>query len=662
MTMNATVNYRRNQNDRPSVFPQLSGSTEGTTWSVPVSINARYGRSTHTFNTSFNRTRSSTLNNLAFAQNVVGQAGIGGVSTDPFDWGVPSVSFSGSGFSSLRDITPSKRDDRSFSASYSWRRPAGSHNWTIGGDFSRQWNDSQSNANARGSFTFTGLYTAGGLQTVRGSGQDFADFLLGLPQQATRSYSVSLDTLTTPIQIRGWSTSLYIQDDWRWKPRWTINYGVRWDFIAPFVEANGHMVNLDANGDFTAVAPVLSGETGPFSGAFPKGLVHADANNVAPRVGVAWRATNRAVVRFGYGLSYNGGTYNSIARQLYQQPPFFLTGTSQGTLADPLTMSDPFANITPSTVTNTFGIDPNYRLGLIHQWSVDYGRDLFRTWSIGATYFGTLGRDLDILRAPNRGPDGLRIEDVQAFTWQSSEGSSYANGVTVRLQKRQTRGISGSVNYTFAKARDNTTATGGGASVAQDDQNLDAEWALSSFDRRHQVSGSVNVQLPWGRDRAWLADGGWLAQIVGDWSMSANYSVSSGAPLTARCSSCASDVARGIGGTLRADYNGQPIQLHDPTIDQFFNTDAFAVPTPGLFGNSFRNMIIGPGSQSLNANFTRDVRLGGNRVVSIQVNVTNLLNLVTYGGIDTNVNSPTFGQVTSLRGARTARVNFRFRF
>jgi hypothetical protein len=422
------------------------------------------------------------------------------------------------------------------------------------------------------------------------------------------------------------------------------------------------MVNLDANGDFTAVAPVLSGQEGPFSGTYPTALVGADWNNVAPRVGVAWRATNRSVIRFGYGLSYNSGTYNSIARQLYQQPPFFLTGTSQGTLADPLTMADPFANITPSTVTNTFGIDPGYRLGLIHQWSADWGRDLFRTWSIGATYFGTLGRDLDILRAPNRGPTGLRIEGVQAFTWQSSEGSSYANGVTIRLQKRQTRGIAGSMNYTLSHARDNTTATGGGASVAQDDQNLDAEWALSSFDRRHQLSGNVSIQLPWGRDRLWLANGGWLSQIVGDWSMSMNMSLSSGAPLTARCSSCASDIARGTGGTLRADYNGQPIQLDNPTLDQFFNTGAFSVPAPGLFGNSARNMIIGPGSKSLNANFTRDVRLGGNRTVSVQVNATNLLNLVTYGGVDTNVNSPTFGQITSVRGARTVRLNFRFRF
>jgi hypothetical protein len=662
VTMNATINYRRNHNDRPSVFPLLSGSTEGGSWSVPVTVNVRYGRSTHAFNTSFSRTRSSTLNSFAFVRDVAGQAGIGGVSTDPFDWGVPSITFSGSGFTGIRDVTPSRRDDRSFTFGYSWRRTAGTHNWTAGGDYAQQWNDSQSDSNARGTFTFTGLYTAGGPNTVRGSGQDFADFLLGLPQQATRSYSLHPDNIVIPIQIRGRSFGLYLQDDWRWKPQWTITYGVRWDFIAPFVEANGHMVNLDANDDFTAVAPVMSGGTGLFSGEYPTALVRGDWNNVAPRIGAAWRATNRSVIRFGYGLSYNSGTYSSIARQLYQQPPFFLTGTSQGTLEAPLDLANPFANITGSTVTNTYGIDSDYRLGLIHQWSADYSRDVFRTWAVGATYFGTLGRDLDILRAPNRGPTGLRIEGVQAFTWQSSEGASYANGVTLRLQKRQTRGIAGSVNYTWSLARDNTTATGGGATVAQDDRNLDAEWAVSSFDRRHQLSSNVNIQMPWGPDRVWLTNGGWVAAIAGGWSMSANFSWSTGAPLTARCSSCAADIARGIGGTLRADYNGQPIQLDNPTIDEFFNTGAFSVPAPGTFGNSFRNMIIGPGSKLLNASFTRDVRLGGNRNVSIQVTANNLLNLVNYGGVDVNVNSPTFGQITSVRGMRTVRLNLRFRF
>ena len=68
-------------------------------------------------------------------------------------------------------------------------------------------------------------------------------------------------------------------------------------------------------------------------------------------------------------------------------------------------------------MTNTYGIDKNYSVGLIHQYSVDYGRDLFKSWSVGATYFGTLGQNLDLLRAPNRTATGVKLEDVQSFTY-----------------------------------------------------------------------------------------------------------------------------------------------------------------------------------------------------------------------------------------------------
>jgi len=658
--MNATINYRRNDGDRLNVYPLLTGATKGSTFSAPVTLNVRKGRSMHAFNFNVSQTNSNTANHFAYNTNVAGAAGIQGVSTDPFDWGVPNLSFST--YTSLRDTAPSRRTDRSFNFGYTLSRTTGRHNWRLGTSYQQQNNRQQSDTNANGTFTFSGLYSSGGQKITHGSGQDFADFLLGMPQQATRQYSESPERFSTPIEIRGRQVSAFLQDDFRWKARWTINYGIQYDFVAPFTEVNGHMVNLDAAPDFSAVAPVQSGEAGPYSGQYSTALVDADGNNFSPKIGAAWRATNRAVVRFGYGLTYNSGTYSNIARQLYQQPPFFLTGTSIGTATVPLSLTNAFGNISPSTLTNSYGIDKNYDLGLIHQWTADFSHDLFKTWNAGATYFGTRGANLDLLRAPNRTATGLRIADVQSFTWQSSGGSSYANGISLRLQKRQTKGVAGTVSYTLSKSRDNTTATGGNATVAQDDQNLEAEWAASSFDQRHQLSGSLNVQLPWGKNRSWLDNGGFLAAIAGGWAMTMNLTWNSGTPLTVRCSACASDLARGTGGTLRADYYGQPLAIANPTIDQFFNTAAFGLPVPGTYGNSRRNMVVGPGSHQLNASFSRDVAFAGNRAVTIQVNANNLLNTVNYGGINTDVNSSQFGQVTSVRGMRTVRMNLRFRF
>jgi hypothetical protein len=147
-----------------------------------------------------------------------------------------------------------------------------------------------------------------------------------------------------------------------------------------------------------------------------------------------------------------------------------------------------------------------------------------------------------------------------------------------------------------------------------------------------------------------------------DWRVSTTFTVQSGTPYTPRVTAAVSDVARGTNGTLRANYTGAEISLDNPTIDRFFNTTAFRIPPSGTYGTASRNMIIGPGSRLLNAQVSRDVRAGGNRVMTIQVNTNNLLNMVNYGAIDTVVNSPTFGQVISVRGMRSTQVNLRFRF
>jgi trimeric autotransporter adhesin len=223
--------------------------------------------------------------------------------------------------------------------------------------------------------------------------------------------------------------------------------------------------------------------------------------------------------------------------------------------------------------------------------------------------------------------------------------------------------VSGGFSYTIAKAMDNASSLGaGGAVVAQNDEDLSAEWAPSSFDRRQQFSGTVYYELPWGPNRRWLNNGGTLAGLFGEWSAQFNLTWQTGTPLTARVLGAANDLLRGVNGSLRANYDGAPIALSDPTVDEFFNVTAFSTPAPGQFGSSSRNMIVGPGSRQLNGLFQRDVRIGGNRAMTLQVNALNLLNTVQWAAVDTNINSPTFGQVISARPMRTMTVTARLRF
>ena len=604
VVMNAQLQYRRNNSEQNNVFPTLGGTSSGSSLSTPVSLNVMRRGTMHNLNGTFTRSTSGSQGKYAFLEDVAGDAGIQGIADDPFAWGVPTLSFSS--LTSVRDVTPSDRTDRRFSAGYTITRPWQRHTLRIGGDFRHDRADSRIDADARGAYTFTGLYSSGGSAAARGQGLDFADFLLGLPQQASVQYGPG------DVRLAGRSLSLFVQDDWRRTSSLTFNLSLRYELLWPFQEAGGRMANLDVPADFTAAAAVSSGGSGPFTGAFPAALLRADANNLAPRLGVAWRAAPGLIVRGGYGVSYNAGAYASIARQMVAQPPFAVSDTQLGTLDTPLGLQDAFAASTPDEIANNYGVDKHYALGLVQTWNGDLSKDLRQVWNVGANYTHTRGSSLDIVRAPNRGPDGLRIPGVQPFLWQTSDGSSVLNALSVRARRRPVRGLGGGLSYTLAKSRDNASSIGGGGTVvAQNDQDLEAEWGLSSFDRRHQLAADLSVELPFGPNRRWLVNGGAWATLLENWRATATVTWQSGTPYTPRVQAAAADVARGTSGTLRANYTGESIQVNDPTIDVFFNTAAFNVPPADSFGSASRNTIIGPGSRQLNAQFSRDVRLGG---------------------------------------------------
>src|SRR5262249_35028121 len=145
---------------------------------------------------------------------------------------------------------------------------------------------------------------------------------------------------------------------------------------SPYTEANNKIVNLDFAPGFTAVVPVLPGGTGGLSGiVFPSSLVHPDRKNGAPRVGIAWRLKNPMNLRAGYGITYNSAAYSQIAAQMANQPPFSIAETNINSLSLPLTLTNGFP-VLPSTVTNTYGIDPYYKIGYAQQWNLDLQRDI----------------------------------------------------------------------------------------------------------------------------------------------------------------------------------------------------------------------------------------------------------------------------------------------
>jgi len=644
--LNIGIHYRHSDNSITNPFPTLGGATTQSAWDIPIGYSFTKGGMLHTVRGQFNRQHAESENLYAFNQNVAGDAGIGGIATDPFDWGVPNLSLNS--FTSVRDVNPAERTDRTLAVGDTVVKVRGRQTIRLGGDYRDIHTDSRTDGNPRGSFVFSGLY----------SGVDFGDFLLGYPQQSTVQYGPGLE------QFRSRSWDLFAQDDWRATDRLTINAGLRYEYFSPVSEAANRLVTLDVAPGFTAAVPVHAGGTGPYSGALPDTLVKPFRGGFAPRVGIAWRAQQGTIVRAGYGINYSSSVYQSIAQQLAGQPPFAIANAVLATRADPVALERVLVpQPDPDATTNNYAVDPDYRLGYVQIWNLDLQRDLTRTVNLGVGYTGTKGADLDILRAPNRNPGGgLRIAGVLPFLFESSEGDSIMHALTLRIRKRLTGGVAAGASYTLSRSLDDASSIGGGgAVVAQNDQDLAAERGLSSFDQRHRFAGDFTFELPFGASKRWLQTGA-AAALFGNWQLNGNVQLASGTPFTARVLGDTRDVASGTNGTLRANYTGAPIALGDPTVGQYFNPAAFSIPAPGTFGNAGRNTIIGPGTSLMNLGVTRNVSFGQRRGISIQLLANNIFNTVQFASIDTVVNSPTFGQVISVRPMRRVQLLMRFRF
>jgi uncharacterized membrane protein YgcG len=672
-------------------FPSVGGNTSVRSFDVPVSYTRSIGKLTNIVRVDFNRSRTRTQNLYAFSNDITSTLGITGVSQNPFDWGLPNLSFTN--FASLQDTTPhlTRNQTYTFSDNVIWNH--GKHTWRWGGDFRRVQINTETDGNPRGSFVFTGLNTSKivGGQPVAGTGYDFADFLLGLPQQTSLQFGES----SHGNHFRGNFWDLYLQDEWKMRGNLTLNLGVRYEYVSPFTELNNLIANLDLSPGVlnpalgvAAVTPIQPGQPGPYNGPLPASLIRPDRNNFAPRIGFAWKPFPKTVVRGGYGINYNTGAYQGIAQQLALQPPNAITATNIQTAPGELTLQSGFPPVTG--ITNDYAVNPNYRLGYVQIRNLDIQQQIRPTLLLNIDYTGTKGTDLDILEAPNRTATGIRIPLVDAFTYESSVADSEANAGSVRLRKRLAKGFSIGGIYSFSKSLDDASSIGAGATsgantpglgaggtgaggggssgggaanVAQNPFNLSAERGLSSFNQTHKFTADYLLELPFGHDKHWLTGNTPWRAIFGDWQWSGDWTIASGLPFTPRLLGDINDVNAGTNGTLRPDLvPGQSVSLANHSIAEWFNTAAFVAPPPGQYGNARRNSIIGPGSKVFDMAFTKTVPLKEARVLEFRAQATNIFNIPNYSSIDTNVNSPTFGRVTAVGGMRQFTITARFRF
>lgn len=613
----------------------------------------------------FNRNYTDVVPFFAGLSNVEQGLGMSGYSTNPLDFGPPTLNFTN--FGSLSDSAPRLSRNQSETPSDAITLLKGTHSISIGGGYTRAAISTLTDPNGRGTLNFTGqatsAFNAAG-QAEPNTGYDLADFLLGLPQSSSIQYSGFTDYF---LQNQWFA---YAQDEWKARPNLTLIAGVRWEYFSPFHEKYGRLANLDIAPDFAALAPVWPGNPGPYSGAFPSGLINPDWNNFSPRLALAWKLPTKqtTVFRAGYGIYYNGQAYVQFATQLANQPPFATSRSTNTTTGTPLTLENALAATLPDTITNTFAVARGYRTPYAGTWNASLQHDFKGGFFAEIGYTGVKGTGLDVRTLPNQPPPGsaltftqrTQLGDAVGFTFDDSIGNSIFNAGHARLVRRFNHGISLNAFYQFAKSIDDSSTFGGvGNTVAQNWLDIAAERGLSSFDVRHEFNGSFVWTSPVAGPGSHIASDSKTGRLLKDWQLSGAITAQTGNPLTARVLGNGQQLAQTSGvGSGRAEATGEPIE----TSTGFFNLNAFTIPPPGTYGDAGRNTIPGPGLFNVNLAFARSFTFNERRRLEFRVESNNVLNHVNYTNLYTVVNAVNYGLPSAAGAMRTLDAVVRFRF
>lgn len=669
-------------------FPGVEGNTSSRGQSVMLGLIQNYSRSfLHMSQFYFSRNRILGLNEFSNLTDISSQLGVTGVSSSPFDFGLPQINFTN--LSGLNDPIPSRNRSQTYRYVDTVRWMKEKHTISVGGEIRKMDINRETDPTPNGQFSFTGLLTS--QLTSSGApvpspancgpanpavpciGNDFADFLLGYPANTRIQFGDS------STYFRSWGYAGYASDDWHVVPKFTVTFGLRYEAFTPPTEINNHIANLAVSPDFTQVQCVTPVAFANCAAGPTQSLFHGHYNNWAPRIGIAWQppgkwfnGKHQMTVRAGYSMFYVESYLNTLASEMANQPPFAVANTLVNTAnstnsAPSLSLQNgfPAGAVSSNTLTNTIAVNPNYQVPYAMIWNASVEYNLMKNTFVEVMYTGTRGVHLDeLLGFSLANPlQAGTVRNASGFTYDTTGGFSNFNALQLRLQRRMTRGFMFMARYTYSKSLDDASSIGGGGqTVIQNNADPRGDYGLSSFDMRHQFLANFTYQLPFGERRR-FATKGWQKTVFGAWRVNSSFTAHSGTPYTVRVFST-NPACQNVPGvnSERADQTGSAA-LASPSVLQWFNTSAFSPPA-GCLGDAPRNSVLGPGAFTMNSGVTKTFQFGrdGLRRLDFSWNTSNLLNHVNYTGLSTVFGSPTFGQITGAGPMRTmtftTRVNF----
>ncbi len=564
----------------------------------------------------------------------------------------------------------------------------GRHMVKTGGQFIRQQvNTFYAGNNGRtGYINFTGRFTAPNAVNPVPQGLLIgeADFVLGLPTDLGRG--VSTGTWGHRSTVYG----VYIQDDWRAANNLTLNLGIRWEYHSPWVEVADRQANF---GMFTGEL-MLAGQNGN-----SRALYQAFQKDFQPRVGFAYTPgvlKKKVVLRGAFTISsYLEGTgtnlrlplnppFNSEFQALYNTPDIWLP---------PVRLSDGFSGLNPKDPFKGATIrlwDPFVRPANSMQWSfaTEYQtpmRSVLTLWYVGQhgthlmapePYLQKILVNGKAVPGPYLAGNPALLAEITQVSGTASDGNQKYNALQAHWRKRFGLGLEYQAAYTYshgmtdAQGYYGTSAQAAGTGAyTQNMYDRKDEWGPSFFDNKHNLSGSLFYQLPFGRKRpigkSWP---GWLDRIAGGWQLGAIYSIHTGFPLTPKVSGDPS----GTGSrSVRPNVNGTPDDPHQIGPGTFWldngttpgGAKLYSVPTAFSFGSGGVGIVRGPGMRRLDVSLNKQIRVTEKKYFQLRLSAFNVTNTPIFSSPSSMViTNAFFGQIRSSSGERNVNIVAKFYF
>lgn len=595
--------------------------------------------------------------------------------------GLPRMTITGYQSVGVGNFRPQYRNPYSLQFTNATTLARGAQTWKFGVDYRYkhdEWVDLQYRTVA---YNFDARFTNDGI----------ADFLLGNVQSLGGSNFFEANQVTQNI-------SAFFQTDWKVRPNLTVNLGLRYEYTTPLYGTGDY---TNTNVDFAAKQLVI---------ADPAPLVYGgrraedryafqnpDRNNWGPRLGIAYQATDRLVIRSGFGMFYNGENLTgTTAGELLINAPNLYRVTLQrvGNGPPPVKLSDPVpANFLDTSAISTTNLAfnsrwPDFKAATVTQWNVATEYLLTDNSTLELAYVGNKGTNLDVTLSPNNTPwgvDGSIIANrpfpqYGTLGMRAPLGESDYSALQAKLERRFSGLWYGLVSYTLAEGHSEapTFGAGGGGFQRYDwsTQPIALPILESAFMEqltKHRLSVSTIARLPVGRGQRYGSTmNPVLDAIIGGWQTQMVFTAKSGLPINVTLARTGTDpytgrsytyLASSGGAELRPNLVGDPLTGDDPKENRtYLNINGFAMPASNTPGNAPRNVTFGPGFWNVDIGLTKRFNFGTRQSIDLRIEAFNTFNTVNFRNPAAVVGASNFGLIQNSYDPRQVQLALRYGF